>query len=278
MAWRFLDFQLYNAFENMAIDEAIFRETIKNKKPPTIRFYGWRPAAVSIGYFQDIEKEINIERCRAAGVDIVRRLSGGKAVFHCAEVTYSVMACNQEALFPADISGTYKIISKCLAHGLAGLGIKTVLAETGRALPDDDFKACCFSVPSRNELLVAGRKICGSAQIRTNGGFLQHGSLLMDFDPVRTASFLLPVRTAGQLQKLKDSVAAIREEIANPVDEKEICTGLKKGFTAVLGKEIIEESLTSSEAELAGNLIQKYADSRWNVNRKKEPFKINDTR
>jgi lipoyl(octanoyl) transferase len=276
MAWRFLDFQRYNAFENMAIDEAIFRETIKNKKPPTIRFYGWKPAAVSIGYFQNIEEEINLEKCHAAGVDIVRRLSGGKAVFHSVEVTYSVIACNKEESFPADIAGTYKIISRCLARGLAGLGINTVLAETGRTLHGADFKACCFSVPSRNELLVSGRKICGSAQIRSSGGFLQHGSILMAFDPVQTASFLLPMRTADQLQKLRDSVAAVNEEIGNPVDEKEICACLKKGFTTVLGVDIREEKLTSAEEALVGSLIQKYSDSRWNIDRKKEPFKIGD--
>jgi lipoyl(octanoyl) transferase len=276
MAWRFLDFQRYNAFENMAIDEAIFRETIRNKKSPTIRFYGWMPAAVSIGYFQNIEEEINLEKCRAAGVDIVRRPSGGKAVFHCAEITYSVIACNKEALFPTDISGTYKIISRCLASGLADLGIETVLAEAGRTLHDADFKACCFSVPSRNELLVSGRKICGSAQIRSSGGFLQHGSILMAFDPVQTASFLLPMRTADQLQKLRDSVAAVNEEVSNPVDEKEICTSLKKGFTAVLGREIIEGRLTSAEEELAGSLIQRYSDSKWNIDRKKEPYKSGD--
>ena len=268
MAWRVLDFQLYNAFENMAIDEAIFRETIKNKKPPTIRFYGWRPAAVSIGYFQDIKKEVNVEKCHAAGVDIVRRLSGGKAVFHCTEVTYSVIACNTEEFFPPDILGTYKIISNCIARGLACLGIEAVLAETGRTLHDTDFKACCFSIPSRNELLVSGRKICGSAQMRSGGGFLQHGSLLISFDPARTASFLLPMRTDLQLQKLKDSVAAINEEIARPVDEKEICVSLKKGFTAVLGREITEETLTSAEEELVAILSKKYADLRWNMDRK----------
>ena len=272
MAWRFLDFQRYNAFENMAIDEAIFRETIKNKKPPTIRFYGWRPPAVSIGYFQDIEKEINVEKCRATGVDIVRRLSGGKAVFHSAEVTYSVIACNKEELFPPDILGTYKIISNCIIRGLADLGIKAVMAETGRALPDADFKACCFSVPSKNELLVSGRKICGSAQMRTSGGFLQHGSLLMDFDPVNAALFLLPVRSDAQLEKLKDSVAAINEEVASPVGEKEICTSLKKGFTDILDREIIEETLTSTEEKLMNNLIKKYGDLRWTVDRKKKPF------
>ena len=170
------------------------------------------------------------------------RLSGGKAVFHCDEVTYSVIACDNEELFPPDILGTYKIISNCIACGLACLGIEAALAETGRNLRDTDFKACCFSMPSRNELLVSGRKICGSAQMRSGGGFLQHGSILMNFDPVQTASFLLPMRTDVQLRKLKDSVAAINEEIARPVDEKEICASLKKGFTAVSGREIAEES------------------------------------
>jgi lipoyl(octanoyl) transferase len=274
MVWRVLNFQRYNAFENMAIDEAIFRETINNKKTPTIRFYGWRPAAVSIGYFQDIIKEVNVEKCRANGVDVIRRLSGGKAVFHCDEVTYSVMACETEELFPADILGTYKIISKCIARGLACLGIEAVLAENGRTLSDTDFKACCFSVPSRNELLVSNRKICGSAQFRANNGFLQHGSLLMNFDSAQTASFLLPMRTAAQLQKLKYSVAAINEEIVRPVDEKEICSSLKKGFTEVLGVKFSEETLTSAEEELADKLIKKYANLRWNMDRKKEPYKF----
>jgi lipoate-protein ligase A len=154
------------------------------------------------------------------------------------------------------------------------LGIKAVLAETGRNLYDADFKACCFSVPSRNELLVSGRKICGSAQFRANSGFLQHGSILMNFDPVKTASVLLPIRTDAQLQKLKDSVAAINEEIDRPVDEKEICTNLKKGFAEVLGIKFIEETLTSAEEELVNKLTKKYKDLRWNLGRKKEPFKI----
>jgi lipoyl(octanoyl) transferase len=276
MAWRFINFQRHNAFENMAIDEAIFRETIRNKKLPTIRFYGWQPAAVSIGYFQDVQKEVNIEKCHDGGVDIVRRLSGGKAVFHCSEVTYSVIACNDEQSFPADILGTYKIISKCIVRGLMYLGIEAVMAEAGRVLPDADFKSCCFSTPSQNELLVAARKICGSAQMRNKGGFLQHGSLLMDIDPTKMASFLLPMRTTVQIQKLKDSVTTINEEIVNPVNEEKICSILKRGFTEVLGAKIEENTLTDAEEKLVSNLIQKYTDSNWNMDGKKEHFKIDD--
>jgi lipoate-protein ligase A len=254
----------------MAIDEAILRETIKNNKPPTIRFYGWQQPAVSIGYFQNIEKEVNIEKCRAAGVDIVRRPSGGKAVFHCDEITYSVVACDKEESFPSDISGTYKIISNCIAYGLTCLGINVHLVQAGRPLPDADFKSCCFSAPSRNELLVSGRKICGSAQMRVSGGFLQHGSILINFNPVQAASFLLPVRYPAQLEKLRDSVAAINEEIPTPVDEKEICANLKRGFIDVLGIQIVEEKLSSPEETLKNELINKYSAVPWNRNGKKK--------
>ena len=122
----------------MAIDEAIFLETIKGKKKPTIRFYGWHPEAVSIGYFQDPQNELNIEQCSNMGVDIVRRLTGGKAVFHNDEITYSVVAGVGEKSFPADILGTYKVISDCLLQGLAYLGIKANLATAGRATKNKD--------------------------------------------------------------------------------------------------------------------------------------------
>jgi lipoate-protein ligase A len=268
MTWRFLNYNRYNAFENMAIDEAIFRETIKDKKKPTIRFYGWHPAAVSIGYFQDPQSELNIEQCSNMGVDIVRRLTGGKAVFHNDEITYSVVADAQEKSFPANIFGTYKVISDCLVQGLAYLGIKANRASACRAKKDMDLKSCCFSVPSRNEILVGGRKICGSAQKRTGGGFLQHGSLLLTFNPVKALSVILPFSTSEHLAKLSKTVAAINEVIANPLETKEICKALKKGFADVLGVEIVEEPLTSGEIMLKNDLIKKYEDLRWNMKRK----------
>ena len=253
----------------MAIDEAIFLETIKGKKKPTIRFYGWHPEAVSIGYFQDPQNELNIEQCSNMGVDIVRRLTGGKAVFHNDEITYSVVAGVGEKSFPADILGTYKVISDCLLQGLAYLGIKANLATAGRATKNKDLKSCCFSIPSRNELLVSGRKICGSAQMRTRGGFLQHGSLLLTFNPVKALSVILPFSTSEHLAKLSNSVTAINEVIANPIETKAICILLKKGFADVLGAQIVEEPLTPGENMLKNDLMKKYEDWRWNIERKK---------
>jgi lipoyl(octanoyl) transferase len=269
MAWRLLDFQYCNIFENMAIDEAVFHETIRNRKHPTIRFYSSRPAAVSIGYFQDMRKEVNIEKCHGAGLDVVRRITGGKAVFHCNEITYCIVAGDQEKIFPSDILGTYKVISKCIAHGLAYLGIRADLAEGGRVGAGEELKSCCFSVPSKNELLVEGRKICGSAQVRRKAGFLQHGSLLLSFDPVETASFLLPGRTPEQLKKLREAVTAINEELVSPVDVQEIYSQLKKGFTDDLGVELVSETLTPAEETLKNELMKKYIDANWNIEREK---------
>jgi len=265
--WRLLNYQRYNAFENMAIDEAIFRETIKDKKKPTIRFYGWHPAAVSIGYFQDPQKELNIEKCGNMGVDIVRRLTGGKAVFHDDEITYSVIAGVGEKSFPADILGTYKVISDCLVQGLAYLGIKANLAKACRSMKNMELESCCFAIPSRNELLVAGRKICGSAQMKTKDGFLQHGSLLLTFNPVKALSVILPFSTPEHLAKLSKTVAAINEGISDPIETKEICDSLKRGFADALGVQIIEEPLTPSEIILKNELIKKYEDLNWNTER-----------
>jgi lipoyl(octanoyl) transferase len=269
MAWRLLDFQYYDIFENMAIDEAILQETIKNKKHPTIRFYGSSPAAVSIGYFQDAKKELNIEKCRSQGIDIARRITGGRAVFHFNEITYCIAAGEQEKIFPANISGTYNVISRCIARGLRDLGIKADLAEDGRIQMKEEMNSCCFVVPSKNELLVNGRKICGSAQIRRRGGFLQHGLLPVTFNPEKTADSLLRSRTPEQVEKLKKSVTAINEELVSPVSAREICSKLKKGFMEELGIDLEEETLTSAEEQLKNELMNKYNDVNWNIERKK---------
>jgi len=265
MVWRLLNFQKHNIFENMAIDEAIFHETIRNKKAPTIRLYHSQPVAISLGYFQDARKEVNIEKCNRAGVDIARRITGGKAVFHFNEITYSVVAGDQEMSFPPDILGTYKVISKCLARGLAYLGIKADLVENGRVLSAKESEAYCFSVPSKNELLVEGRKICGSAQVRRRGGFLQHGSLLLAFDPVKTADLLLPARTPRQVEKLRETVTSVNDEVASPVDVQKICSKLKKGFIDELSMDLVEETLTSAEETLKSKLIGKYSNNLWNI-------------
>jgi lipoyl(octanoyl) transferase len=272
MTWRLITYRPCNAFENMAIDEAIFRETIKNQKPPTLRFFGWHPSAISIGYFQDLKKEINVHRCRLSSVDVVRRITGGKAVYHRDDITYSLTAGKTEKLFPDNIIGTYEKISLCLARGLSFLGIHAQLAKVnaGMAVGEPDMSPACFSTPSGNELLVAGRKICGSAQTRTQGGFLQHGSLMITFDPMETAALILSTQAPEQSEKLRRAVTSINEIIPSPVSTETIATFLQRGFSDELGITLTEEPLTPEEKVLSRQLVKKYQSDVWNWKRKKE--------
>lgn len=274
MKWRLLKHRISSAFENMAIDEAIFRETVAKQKPPTLRFFGWHPSAVSIGYFQNVDEEINVERCRATGVDIVRRMTGGKAVYHHDEVTYSLTASGVEKIFPDDIILTYELISRGLVRGLSILGISADPAVVdGAALKKKTkLSSTCFWAPSTRELLVGGKKICGSAQVRTRGAFLQHGSMLMTFDGSATAALTLPSCSETLCQRLKNSVTAINEQLAHPASAEDISDALQKGLSEQLQVEFSEGGLTPSERRLTDELLQKYTSNAWNFTRKKDAF------
>ena len=268
MIWRLISFKRLNAFENMAIDEAIFRENQRTDTPPTLRFYSWSPPSVSLGYFQATWKEVNVEACRRYSVDIVRRPTGGKAVLHENDLTYAVIASERNPLFPPDILGTYKVISGCIARGLSELGIETEMEGNGRSYQDDSLKAACFSSPSRYELLAKKKKICGSAQLRSKGIFLQHGSILVDFDPVKTCALLLPQEgdRSRQTKKLRESVTSIYEQIGAPVPVEHICHIMKKGFEKKLDIELVEGCLTPEEESLKLRLMNdKYMNDKWNI-------------
>ena len=147
--WRLLPFQSGDAAENMAVDEAIFRERIRTKAPPTLRFYGWRTPAVSIGHNQDARREIDIVACRGLGIAIVRRPTGGKAVLHERELTYAVIAGDDVPPFPPDILETYRIISDCIGKGLAVCGIRAEIERDGRgeAAAIAQHLLLCLSLP-----------------------------------------------------------------------------------------------------------------------------------
>lgn len=206
------------------------------------------------------------------GIDIVRRITGGKAVYHRDEITYALIAPDSEKAFPEDIIRTYEIISLCLARGLSELGIEADLAKVaGPKKPGRS--SCCFSVPAGNELLVGGRKICGSAQMRTHGGFLQQGSLMMTFDPIATAHLLFPPDLPEPSENLRHAVTAVNEWTTSPVSPETLCRVLQKGFIAELGIELSEGPLTTSEMALAHRLVKKYESHSWNWERKKsKPF------
>jgi lipoate-protein ligase A len=243
MRWRLIPYAENDAFLNMAIDESVSLRVGSGQSPPTIRFYGWKSHAISIGYFQSLEREVDLENCRAAGVDIVRRRTGGGAVFHEREITYSIIA--KEELFPKDIIASYREICGYVIDALGLLGM------------DAEFKPI-------NDILVKGRKISGNAQTRRGGVLLQHGTLLYEVDVGRMFS-LLKVSDEKIRDKMissaKERVTSVRQQ-AN-VDMEDVLAALEKGFTQ--GREYDAGELTEGELAGARELVEsRYKKQEWN--------------
>lgn len=264
--WRFLPFQIKSAVENMAEDEAVFRENQRLGGTPTLRLFGWNPPAVSVGFFQGLEKDIDLEACRQSGIDVVRRITGGRAVLHASEITYSLAARESDPHFPSGILGRYRAISEAICSGLRGLGIPAEM-QTRRIEPGNELREFCFSVPVQHEILVNGKKICGSAQARSGGSFLQHGSLLLDFDPV--AAFDLMTRDKHnrleKIQKLKASITSVRAALRSRPDPAGICAAIGRAVEDRFGIRLQPGDLTPEETALKRRLIEgKYGTDRWN--------------
>jgi len=254
-AWRLLKLETHNAFMNMAIDEAILRARIAERVPNTLRFYRWKPSAVSIGKFQKPENEVYLDNCRRLGVDVVRRISGGGTVYHDAEdeVTYSLIA-KTEDLGVTDIAAVYARVYAGIADALRILGITADFNE-------GDAKNC-------PNLTVKGKKISGSAQAHKSGIVLQHGTLLLSVDLERMFTVLcVPwAKTCMEVVGVaKNKITSVKEELGHVVSAETANNALSVGFKNAFGIQLTEGELTPFERELAEELCrEKYATDDWN--------------
>ncbi|MCY9353275.1 lipoate--protein ligase family protein, partial [Bacillus licheniformis] len=184
--WRFIDSGRRDPAFNMALDEALLFWHSENKIPPTIRFYGWNPPTLSVGYFQNIEKEINLDAVKKHGLGFVRRPTGGRGVLHDQELTYSVIVSEEHPEMPKTVTEAYRVISEGILEGFRELGLDAYFAiprtEKEKQSLKNPRSSVCFDAPSWYELVVEGRKVAGSAQTRQKGVILQHGSILLDLD------------------------------------------------------------------------------------------------
>lgn len=274
--WRFLNTGYSDGYTNMAVDEAILAACLKDQAPPTVRFYGWKPPTVSIGYFQKLEKEIDVEACKEMGFGIVRRPTGGKMVLHDEELTYSVIARQGQHLFPGDILGTYLVISQALIEGLKKLGVyaqmvpRTKRDKSGPALRS----AACFSAPSSYEVMVCGKKLIGSAQKRHRDGVVQHGSILINFDLDRLMD-VQKFRKSEHRKRMHDFLAErmtyINEWLSEKTDFDEVAEAMRTGFQERFGDAMGPGSLSRKEQELVERFREtKYSTEAWNYRRESE--------
>jgi lipoate-protein ligase A len=263
----------------MAVDEAIMIAHKNGLVPPTIRFYQWSPPAVSLGYFQDLKKEINVKVCQDIGIDIVRRPTGGKAVLHDQELTYSFIIKENDPLVNNSILETYKKISGGIIRGLSYLGIKAELVPLRGKLENHllgrsdkarihhlDFKSICFSIPSQYEVQVEGKKMVGSAQVRKGGVVLQHGSLLIKLEKDKLFSvFNFPSDQIREKLKSKFKATSLEEILKRKIDFSELSNILPRGFEEEFGVRLVESKLTEPEEKIFQDLLEnKYLTYEWN--------------
>ena len=231
----------YNpAATNMSIDEALM-ETVG--EVPILRIYGWRPAAVSIGYFQSMNEEINSAKCREIGVDVVRRLTGGGAVLHEFELTYSFISRE----YPKNIMESYRWICDAIVMSINRLGF------------DANF------VPL-NDIVIADKKVSGNAQTRRNGVLLQHGTILLGVDVNKMFSVL-----KVPSEKLRDKIIKdVKERVTSLAGTTfdDMATSLKISFAAKFESKLITDALSTKEISRARWLAnRKYSSEEWNLRR-----------
>lgn len=249
----------------MAIDEAISRAIAEGLVPPTLRFYAWAPPCVSLGRNQPIAG-IDLAQIAALGYQVVRRPTGGRAILHTDELTYSLIAPPEHPLMTGYVLDSYLRISHGLVAGLRRLGIAAEEAPgSNRAGPD--VSAACFEVPSAYEIVAAGRKILGSAQARRAKSVLQHGSLPLTGDLTRLVDCLaLPDEAARAA--LRDSLAehaATAEALTGrAISYEEAVEALSAGMAEALGIELVEAELTDQERAWTAELMRdRYANPEW---------------
>ncbi|MEW5806675.1 MAG: biotin/lipoate A/B protein ligase family protein [Acidobacteriota bacterium] len=243
---------------NMAIDEALLDTCASRGREscfPVLRFYQWKTPTISIGYNQKVEESVDPEFCRRMGIEVTRRPTGGKAVLHDRELTYSITADCSDHPFTSSVAENYIIISEAIIEGLRVLGIDAIIADAGIPAYDPFSREHCFSRLSRYEISYRQLKIVGSAQRRRKKAFLQHGSLLLDMDRVLLAGAL---RSEG-IQQAGSQFVTISEAAEREVSFDELAETLAKSFQKTFGVSLLRGSLSQKERNLAEELlIRKY--------------------
>ena len=258
---------------NMAVDESIAEAAAGGDVPPTLRFYRWQSPTVSLGRFQRIA-DIDEASIAEQDYDLVRRATGGRAILHADELTYSVTGPIAEPHMAGGVMDAYLRFSNALLTGLTILGLKAEKAGA-RARAGRELSAACFEMPSAYEITAGGRKLMGSAQSRRKGYVLQHGSLPLWGDVARLVDVLaLPCAAQEQLrQQLRRQAVTLAEALelspdSDQLDFPRIAAAMADGFASTLDQNLEPGTLSPNELRRSAELIRtRYADPAWTLQR-----------
>lgn len=257
-SWRLLRSGAMTGPENMACDQAILEAAIAavaEGSPPevTLRLYAWEPPAVSLGYHQKAE-DVDRDRLRQAGIEVVRRPTGGRAIFHARELTYAVVGPLSLFGRRVGVLESYRLLSAAILAGLEErLGVRAELSR-GKAPkgPIDRSPVACFQRPAQCDAVAGGKKVVGSAQVRRGECFLQHGSIPLEPREMEEREALL-----GRDAPAIDSLGSLAEAAGRPIHWQEAAEALILGFTHTLGVNLVEGELCPREREVMESLLTK---------------------
>jgi len=274
--WRLLITPAADGATNMAIDEAILHAIADGKGRPTLRFYQWAPPCLSLGYNQPYA-HVDEAACLRLGYTWVRRPTGGRAILHCDELTYSVIAAADEPRVAGGIVESYRRLSAGLLAGLRTLGAAAIQAQEEKIVNPQP-GAACFDTPSNYEIVAGGKKLIGSAQMRRRGVILQHGALPLAGDLDRIFGCLQPsgclrppengsagVDGAYPPGSLREYAGTLEQALGHPVSFDEAAAALAQGFEQALNLRLEPGELTDDERKLVDRLcLTQYASPEWN--------------
>lgn len=259
--WRLLSMRPAEGARHMALDQALLEAAGADGFRPTLRFYRWSPPAISIGRFQPLD-DIDLEACSAAGIDVVRRPTGGKSILHLDDFTYSVVMPRGFPL-PEGVVEAYRRICGGIIRALAHIGVEAAVLPGGENYRHGG--GACFAVSTQADLEYSGRKICGSAQVRRGGALLQHGSILLEDRSELLHGLLRFSRERERLECLR----LYRERCValSATGRRAAWTDLSRsfllGFEETFGVVVEEGALSSEERERWKALSGAYASERW---------------
>ena len=251
---------------NMAVDEAILEAATHREVLPTLRLYAWNPPCLSLGYAQPIS-DVDESRLEKFDWDLVRRPTGGRAILHTDELTYSVCGPEDEPVLAGDILSSYKRLSSAILAAIEQIGISVQALPQKKNANSKSPEPVCFEVPSNYEITADGKKLVGSAQARRQGGVLQHGTLPLYGDLTRIVQVLsFPSQTSREqaAERLLSRAATLNTAMGEIVSWKQAADSFIQAFQNTLDLELAPGQLTEAERTRAEQLVdKKYGNPAW---------------
>jgi lipoyl(octanoyl) transferase len=265
--WRLIKTPPAEGAWNMAVDEAILEAIGRDEVKPTLRLYAWEPACLSLGYAQPF-RDVDPTSLASHGWQVVRRMTGGRAILHTDELTYSAIGPQHEPRLAGSVIESYQRLSQALLEALALLGLPVeASSKEGDASSHRNAEPICFEVPSHYEITAAGKKLVGSAQARKKAGVLQHGTLPLHGDLTRIAQALaFPDEAQRQVaaKRLLTRATTVEQVIERVITWDESASAFSEAFKTALNLNFEVTGLTPSESSRAHELVkEKYAHPSW---------------